>query len=48
MPLPYTPDQWHPTNNPTGKKQYERDFLLQLQKNPLSLQKPVGLALQRP
>ena len=32
--------QWSPVN-PEGKKQYERDFLLQLQKNPLSLQKPV-------
>lgn len=37
--LPYTPEQWAP-NNPDGKKQYERDFLLQLQRNPLSLKKP--------
>ena len=28
-------------NCSTGKKQYERDFLLQLQRNPLSLKKPV-------
>merc|ERR1719309_1422692 len=40
--LPYTPDQWSPVN-PEGKKQYERSFLLQLQKNPLSLQKPTAM-----
>jgi len=37
--LPYRDDQWSPANT-EGKKQYDRDFLLQLQKNPLSLQKP--------
>lgn len=37
--LPYRDDQWSPANT-DGKKQYDRDFLLQLQKNPLSLQKP--------
>lgn len=40
--LPYTANQWSPVN-PDGKKQYERDFLLQLQKNPLSLQKPAAM-----
>merc|ERR1719234_1573364 len=40
--LPYTAEQWAP-NNPDGKKQYERDFLLQLQRNPLSMKKPEAM-----
>ena len=37
--LPYKNDQWSPLNM-EGKKQYDRDFLISLQANPLSLQKP--------
>jgi hypothetical protein len=37
--LPYKDDQWSPANK-DGKKQYDRDFLMKLQTNPLSLQKP--------
>jgi len=37
--LPYKEDQWSPANQ-EGKKQYDRDFLMRLQTNPLSLQKP--------
>jgi len=37
--LPYKDDQWSPLNM-DGKKQYDRDFLISLQANPLSLQKP--------
>ena len=37
--LPYKDDQWSPLNT-EGKKQYDRDFLISLQTNPLSLQKP--------
>ena len=36
---PYKDDQWSPLNT-EGKKQYDRDFLISLQTNPLSLQKP--------
>jgi len=39
LTLPYRDDQWSPANT-DGKKQYDRDFLLQLQTNPLSMQKP--------
>ena len=46
--LPYTADQWAP-HNPDGKKQYGRDFLLQLQMDPLSLKKleamPTGIEI---
>ena len=34
-----TDDHWTPLNT-DGKKQYDRDFLISLQTNPLSLQKP--------
>ena len=37
--LTYKDDQWSPLNI-EGKKQYDRDFLMSLQTNPLSLQKP--------
>jgi len=40
--LPYKDDQWSPLNM-EGKKQYDRDFLISLQANPLSLQKPETL-----
>ena len=35
----YKGDQWSPLNT-DGKKQYDRDFLISLQTNPLSMQKP--------
>ena len=35
-------DQWSPLN-PEGKKQYDRNFLLQLQYATESLEKPEGL-----
>ena len=35
----YKDDQWSPLNT-DGKKQYDRDFLISLQTNPLSMQKP--------
>jgi hypothetical protein len=35
-------DQWSPANL-EGKKQYDRQFLLQLQTVPLSLEKPLNL-----
>ncbi|GFQ88988.1 eukaryotic translation initiation factor 4 gamma 3 [Trichonephila clavata] len=38
----YKEDQWSPLN-PEGKKQYDRDFLLQLQSQPMSLCKPMNL-----
>ncbi|GBN33963.1 hypothetical protein AVEN_223869-1, partial [Araneus ventricosus] len=38
----YTVDQWSPLN-PEGKKQYDREFLLQLQFQPMSLRKPEDL-----
>ncbi|KAG8173862.1 hypothetical protein JTE90_002520 [Oedothorax gibbosus] len=38
----YKEDQWSPLN-PEGKKQYGRDFLLQLQGQPKSLCKPTNL-----
>lgn len=38
----YKEDQWSPLN-PEGKKQYDRDFLLQLQSQPMSLCKPSNL-----
>ncbi|XP_076358075.1 eukaryotic translation initiation factor 4 gamma 3-like isoform X2 [Tachypleus tridentatus] len=38
----YPADQWSPLNL-EGKKQYDRDFLLQLQSEPVSLKKPQGL-----
>ncbi|GFU09861.1 eukaryotic translation initiation factor 4 gamma 3 [Nephila pilipes] len=38
----YKEDQWSPLN-PEGKKQYDRDFLLQLQSQPMSLRKPMHL-----
>ncbi|KAG8175493.1 hypothetical protein JTE90_025507 [Oedothorax gibbosus] len=38
----YKEDQWSPLN-PEGKKQYDRDFLLQLQGQPMSLCKPTNL-----
>jgi hypothetical protein len=38
----YKEDQWSPLN-PLGKKQYDREFLMSLQSNPLSLQKPSNL-----
>ncbi|GIX67488.1 eukaryotic translation initiation factor 4 gamma 1, partial [Caerostris darwini] len=38
----YKEDQWSPLN-PEGKKQYDRDFLLQLQSQPMSLCKPNNL-----
>jgi len=40
--LSYKDDQWSPLNM-DGKKQYDRDFLISLQANPLSLQKPETL-----
>jgi hypothetical protein len=38
----YKEDQWSPLN-PEGKKQYDRKFLICLQNDPLSLQKPSNL-----
>ncbi|GBM19884.1 Eukaryotic translation initiation factor 4 gamma 3 [Araneus ventricosus] len=38
----YKEDQWSPLN-PEGKKQYDREFLLQLQSQPMSLCKPNNL-----
>ena len=38
----YESDQWSPLN-PDGKKQYGREFLICLQRDPLSLQKPTNL-----
>ncbi|GIX74713.1 eukaryotic translation initiation factor 4 gamma 3 [Caerostris darwini] len=38
----YNENQWSPLN-PEGKKQYDRDFLLQLQSVPLSQRKPSNL-----
>ncbi len=38
----YREDQWSPLNQ-EGKKQYDRDFLLQLRKDPLSMDKPPNL-----
>jgi len=38
----YKEDQWSPLN-PEGKKQYDRAFLICLQRDPLSLQKPGNL-----
>jgi len=38
----YKEDQWSPLN-PEGKKQYGREFLICLQRDPLSLQKPCNL-----
>ncbi|XP_025028216.1 eukaryotic translation initiation factor 4 gamma 3 isoform X16 [Python bivittatus] len=40
--LPYKPDQWKPTDT-EGKKQYDRDFLLDFQFMPACIQKPEGL-----
>jgi len=39
----YSEDQWPPLN-PEGKKQYNRNFLLKLQYEPLSMTRPVNLA----
>merc|ERR1712012_1100647 len=36
----YKEDQWSPLN-PEGKKQYDREFLICLQRDPLSLTKPM-------
>ncbi|KFM75365.1 Eukaryotic translation initiation factor 4 gamma 1, partial [Stegodyphus mimosarum] len=44
LKLKYKEDQWSPLN-PNGKKQYDRDFLLQLQFVSLSLQKPSNLPM---
>ncbi|XP_077509669.1 eukaryotic translation initiation factor 4 gamma 3-like isoform X6 [Amblyomma americanum] len=38
----YREDQWSPVN-PDGRKQYDRQFLLMLQGEPMSLKKPYGL-----
>ncbi|XP_064459583.1 eukaryotic translation initiation factor 4 gamma 3-like isoform X2 [Ornithodoros turicata] len=38
----YREDQWSPVN-PEGRKMYDRSFLLRLQGEPMSLQKPYGL-----
>jgi len=38
----YKEDQWSPINV-EGKKQYDRDFLLQLRKDPLSSERPANL-----
>jgi len=38
----YKEDQWSPLN-PEGKKQYDREFLICLQRDPLSLTKPNNL-----
>ena len=38
----FPPDQWSPINK-EGKKQYDRDFLVKLAKDPLSLRKPDNL-----
>ncbi len=38
----YKEDQWSPINM-EGKKQYDRDFLLQLRKDPLSVERPLNL-----
>lgn len=38
----YKDDQWSPVN-PSGKKAYDRNFLLELQNNPASMKKPDGL-----
>ncbi|GBN38454.1 Eukaryotic translation initiation factor 4 gamma 3 [Araneus ventricosus] len=42
LELCYAEDQWSP-RNPEGKKQYDREFLLQLQSQPMSLRKPNNL-----
>jgi len=39
----YSEDQWSPLN-PGDKKQYDRNFLLKLQYEPLSMTRPVNLA----
>lgn len=38
----YKDDQWSPLN-PEGKKQYDREFLICLQSDPLSMEKPTNL-----
>jgi len=38
----YKPDQWSPINI-EGKKQYDREFLMKLQQDPLSMTKPDNL-----
>jgi len=38
----YSEDQWSPLN-PGGKKQYDRNFLLKLQYEPLTMTRPVNL-----
>merc|ERR1719188_2657263 len=38
----YKDDQWSPINT-EGKKQYTRDFLMQLQRGPQSMEKPTNL-----
>jgi hypothetical protein len=38
----YKEDQWSPLN-PEGKKQYDREFLICLQRDPLSMEKPQNL-----
>ena len=38
----YSENQWCPLN-PVGKKQYDRNFLLKLQYEPLSMTRPVNL-----
>ena len=38
----YSENQWSPLN-PGGKKQYDRNFLLKLQYEPLSMTRPVNL-----
>ena len=39
---PYKDDQWSPVN-PSGKKVYDRNFLVELKNNPASMKKPEGL-----
>ncbi|XP_015152755.2 eukaryotic translation initiation factor 4 gamma 3 isoform X9 [Gallus gallus] len=41
-PLQYKPEQWKPLD-PDGKKQYDREFLLDFQFMPACIQKPEGL-----
>lgn len=40
--IEYDPDQWSP-DNPTGKKKYSRDQLMQLQNAPPAKEKPLNL-----
>ncbi|XP_062046561.1 eukaryotic translation initiation factor 4 gamma 3 isoform X9 [Lepus europaeus] len=42
VPFPFKPESWKPTDS-EGKKQYDREFLLDFQFMPACIQKPEGL-----